>query len=96
MKKFNVNEIQIKAKLNDSGVKQLLDFQIERARKMMKAGAPLGKILPGRLGFELRLIIYGGTRILYRLYNQQSNYYSRPRLRFGDKVWVIWNAIFPR
>lgn len=96
MKKFNVSELQIRANLSDASVKQLLSLQIERARKMLKAGAPLGKILPGRLGLELRLIIYGGTRILYLLHKQEHNYFSRPRLRFIDKVWIVWRGFFPK
>ncbi|MDH5184316.1 MAG: squalene synthase HpnC [Gammaproteobacteria bacterium] len=96
MQKFNVSELQIKAHLSDAGIKQLLTFQVERARKILKAGAPLGKILPGRLGLEMRLIIYGGTRILYRLHQQEHNYFSRPRLRLIDKIWIVWRAFFPR
>ena len=96
MQKFRVTEMHIKANLSDASVKQLLDFQIERARKMLKAGAPLAKSLPGRLGLEMRLIIYGGTRILYRLHQQENNLFSRPRLRLVDKAWIVWRCIFPK
>ena len=41
--------------------------QIERARRMLQAGAPLGRVLPGRLGLELRMIVLGGERILSKL-----------------------------
>ncbi|MDH5360403.1 MAG: squalene synthase HpnC [Gammaproteobacteria bacterium] len=96
MQRCRVTEMQIRGRLSDASVQQLLRLQIDRARKMLKAGAPLGKILPGRLGLEMRLIIYAGTRILYRLHMQSENLFSRPRLRLRDKLWVLWRALFPR
>lgn len=96
MQRCRVTEMHIRGRLSDASMQQLLRLQIERARKMLKAGAPLGKILPGRLGLEMRLIIYAGTRILYRLHMQSENLFSRPRLRLRDKLWVLWRALFPR
>ena len=96
MQRFRVTEMHIRAKLNDASMNQLVQHQVERARKMLKAGAPLGKLLPGRLGFELRLIIYGGTRILFRLHEQKHDNFTRPRLRLVDKAWVIWRSILPK
>jgi len=96
MQRCNVTEMHIRGRLSDASVQQLLQLQIERARKMLKAGAPLGKILPGRLGLEMRLIIYAGIRILYRLHSQSGNQFSRPRLRLRDKLWVLWRALFPK
>jgi len=96
MERHQVSETHIRKQLSDAAIQQLLRQQIERARKILKAGAPLGRILPGRLGLEMRLIIYGGTRILYRLHQQSDNGFTRPRLRFSDKVWVVWRALFPR
>lgn len=96
MQKHHVTEMHIRERLSDAAVHQLLRQQIERARKILKAGAPLGKILPGRLGLEMRLIIYGGTRILYRLHQQSGNYYTRPRLSITDKLWIIWRTLLPK
>ncbi|MBD3669486.1 MAG: squalene synthase HpnC [Gammaproteobacteria bacterium] len=96
MQKYHVTEMHIRNRLSDYSVKRLLDFQIERARKMLKAGAPLATQLGGRIGFELKLIIFGGTRILYRLHNQDGSYFSRPRLRTRDKAWVLWRSLFPK
>jgi squalene synthase HpnC len=96
MNKYHVTELHIRQRLNEYNVKQLLDFEIERARKILKAGAPLATILGGRVGFELRLIIYGGTRILYRLHEQKQDYFSRPRLRLTDKAWIAWRSMFPK
>lgn len=96
MQRCHVTEMHIRGRLSDASLQKLLHLQIERARKMLKAGAPLGKVLPGRLGLEMRLIIFAGVRTLYLLHKQSENYFSRPRLRINDKLWVLWRAIFPR
>ena len=43
--------------------------QIRRVRDMLQASAPLGLVLKGRVGFETRMIIAGGDRILRKLHN---------------------------
>jgi len=96
MDKFRVTELHIRNRLNEFNVKQLIDFEIERARRILKAGAPLATALGGRAGLELRFIIYGGTRILYRLYEQKQDYFSRPRLRLRDKAWIVWRSFLPK
>ncbi len=45
----------------------LLAFEVQRARAMMLEGAPLARALPGRIGWELRLVVLGGLRILERI-----------------------------
>ena len=45
----------------------LMDFQIDRARDLMLRGAPLVHALPGRIGWEIRLTVQGGLRILERI-----------------------------
>jgi hypothetical protein len=39
-------------------------FEVERARALMLSGAPLATRLPGRVGWELRMVVQGGLRIL--------------------------------
>ncbi len=65
-----------------------MQFQVQRARAMMLQGAPLGSILTGRIGLEMRLIIAGGLRILDKLESAQFDMFRhRPVLRPFD--WVI-------
>ncbi len=45
----------------------MMHKQIERARKLLQAGAPLGRALKGRIGLELRMTILGGEAILRKL-----------------------------
>jgi len=44
--------------------RSLMRFEVDRARKLMLSGAPLALRLPGRIGFELRMVVQGGLRIL--------------------------------
>jgi len=67
----------------------LMRFEIERARDMMLAAAPLAKRLPGRIGWELRLVVQGGLRILERLEQAQGDVFRhRPVLRAWD-WWLV-------
>lgn len=67
--------------------------QIERARDWLCAGAPLGRALPGRIGFEMRLIIAGGLRVADRLAAQNARgQQGRARLTPIDWVRMLGRA----
>jgi len=93
MEQYGVSEEDIRNKLTNSASQNLIQFQIQRTRKLMQAGAPIGKVLKGRMGLELRMTIMGGSRILYKLNQQHDDVFSRPRLNKWDIVWIIWKAI---
>lgn len=93
MEQCGVSEDDIRNKVTNPASRKLIEFQIRRALKLMQAGAPLGKVLKGRMGLELRMTIMGGSRILYRLNEQHDDVFSRPRLSKWDIGWVIWKAI---
>ncbi len=88
MARFGVTEVHIAEGCVDAAWQGLMQFQVQRARNMMRDGAPLGTILSGRIGLEMRLIIAGGNRILNKLENAQFDMFrKRPVLRPFD--WVI-------
>lgn len=93
MEQFGVSEDDIRNKVTNSASRKLISQQIRRTAKLMQSGAPLGKVLKGRMGLELRMTIMGGSRILYRLNEQHNDVFSRPRLNKWDIAWVIWKAI---
>jgi len=88
-----VNETYFKNRITDGPMILLMRKQYERAHKLLQGGAPLGKSLKGRFGFEIRLIIAGGSRILLKLNNQTDDVFSRPRLDFHDWLWIFWKAL---
>ena len=88
MARFGVSEADIAEGRADQAWQDLMQFQVQRARAMMKTGAPLGSILGGRIGLEMRLIIAGGNRILSKLENNNYDMFRhRPVLRPHD--WLI-------
>lgn len=88
-----VMEDQFKFHTTNGPMLMLMRKQYQRAHKLLQAGAPLGKKLKGRFGFEIRLIIAGGARILQKLDMQNENVFSRPRLSFFDGLWMFWKAL---
>ena len=89
--RFGVNEAQIEQGVCDAHWHALMKFQADRARAMMLQGAPLGTILGGRIGLEMRMIIAGGLRILDKLESVGYDmFHRRPVLRPYD--WVIMLA----
>lgn len=96
MERFGISERQIAEGRVDGLWQQFMKFQIERARRMLAAGAPLGRALPGRLGLEIRLIILGGERILYKLHETRGEaFHQRPVLRLPDWLYMLRRALLP-
>lgn len=88
-----VNESDFSQQRTDGPMILLMRKQYARAHKLLHSGAPLGKSLKGRFGFEIRLIIAGGSRILLKLDKQTDDVFSRPRLDFNDWLWIFWKAL---
>lgn len=89
--RFGITEAQIAEGRVDAAWRALMAFETERARGMMLHGKPLGTILTGRIGLEMRLIIAGGLRILDKLQAADYDMFNRrPVLRPFD--WVIMLA----
>ena len=65
--RFGVNEAQIAAGRADERWRNLMAFQVGRARALLQSGAPLATRLRGRIGLELKMIVQGGLRITDKL-----------------------------
>ena len=68
-----------------------LGAEIRFARELMMQGAPLVHRLPGRAGWELRLVVQGGLRILDKIEAIDTRV-QRPRLHAPDLLWMVWRA----
>ena len=72
----------------------LMAFQVKRARALMLSGSPLARRLPGRIGWELRLVIQGGLRILECIEaNNYAVFTRRPQLQKRDWAIILWRAL---
>lgn len=66
----------------------------QRARATMQRGAPLVHRLPGRAGWELRLVVQGGLRILDKVDALRGgSLHTRPRLHAWDWCVMLWRAL---
>jgi squalene synthase HpnC len=91
MTRFGVSEEHIAQRRVDGAWRKLVRFEAQRARALMHSGAPLGSILRGRIGLEMRMIIAGGLRILGKLEAADCDMFRRrPVLKPWD--WVIMLA----
>ncbi|OGI48209.1 MAG: squalene synthase HpnC [Candidatus Muproteobacteria bacterium RBG_16_65_34] len=94
MRRAGVDESHIRARRCDPAWRALIDRQIARARELLRAGAPLGRALSGRIGFEMRLILAGGNRVLDKLQQQNARgFLGGARLGPGDWVRIFAKAL---
>lgn len=64
------------------------------ARELMHEGAPLVHRLPGRAGWELRLVVQGGLRILDKIEDLGFDTFSqRPTIGKTDAPVLLWKAM---
>ena len=74
---------------------QLIASRADSARSLMLFGSKLVHQVPGRAGWELRLVVQGGLRILDRI--AALNYATltqRPTLRKWDYAVIVWRALW--
>ncbi len=77
----------------DASARALMAHLVGHARAMMCQGAGLALTLPGRIGWELRLVVQGGWRILEKIEAMNGRtWLSRPRLRAADAWPMLWRA----
>ncbi|MEN9539389.1 MAG: squalene synthase HpnC [Pseudomonadota bacterium] len=74
---------------------QLIRSCVATARATMLRGAPLTKIVPGRAGWELRLVVQGGLRILEKIETlQHATLSQRPKLGRWDVLVMAWRSLW--
>ena len=91
MTHYGISETQIAR--GDTGGRwhEFMNFQVTRTRQYLLSGAPLGRVLKGRLGLEMRMIIQGGDRILGKIENVNYDVFRRrPVLKPHD--WLLMLA----
>lgn len=90
--RFGVTQAHLEQAKVDDAWHALMRFEVARARGLMLSGAPLALRLPGRIGWELRLVVQGGLRILERIEAASYDvFHYRPQLRTSD-----WACMFAR
>ncbi|HYN53877.1 MAG TPA: squalene/phytoene synthase family protein, partial [Methylotenera sp.] len=95
MHAFDITEQQIALELADKRWQQFMQFNLQRVSTLLQAGKPLGCILTGRIGFEMRMIIAGGERIIHKLSKVEGDIFKhRPTLNKWDWLVILIKATF--
>jgi squalene synthase HpnC len=72
----------------------LIAHSVAHARALMLSGAPLVHQVKGRAGWELRLVVQGGLRVLEQVEQLGAGVLvHRPRLHAPDYVRMLWRAL---
>ncbi|MCC6534621.1 MAG: squalene synthase HpnC [Burkholderiales bacterium] len=94
MQAFDVTEADIEKGTMNPNFRALMRFQVERTRSMLHAGASLGRLLPGRIGLEIRMVVAGGDTILQKLIEADFDIFRRrPVLRAADWLSMLYRAM---
>ncbi len=95
MHQHAVPEADILERQQTLNATQLIAACADSARARMLKGAPLVHRIPGRAGWELRLVVQGGLRILDKI--AALNYATlrqRPTLRWWNFSVMLWRAVW--
>ncbi len=93
MQRFAVSEQTIAQASANPAWQALMQFEVQRTRELMLSGSSLACRLPGRVGFELRLVVQGGLRILEKITQQHGDVFlHRPKLNRWDWLVLFWRA----
>lgn len=77
------------------GAGALIAELVAHARALMMQGAPLVHRVPGRMGWELRLVVQGGLRIAERLARRPADaLHHRPVIGPADAPRLLWRSLW--
>ena len=94
LRQFGLSDKNIARKDANASWQKMMRFQCDRARELLHSGGPLGRILPGRMGAELRVIMAGGKRILDKIDTVNGDvFFHRPKMNKWDWLRVAPIAI---
>lgn len=93
LKSHGVDEAQLLDLDSNPNTTNLIAANARHARATMLKGSQLSKGVPGRGGWELRLVVQGGLRILDKIEALNFNTLrQRPRLNAWDVLVMSWRA----
>jgi len=87
---FNESDL---VKPDTQQIAPLIRSLYQRAKELMKQGAPLGADLKGRMGWEVRAMTLGGIATLHQLQQQANDdLLTRPRLTKWTLIKIMINS----
>ena len=93
MQRHGVHDADLLRDADCAPASRMLAALADAAATLMHDGAPLALALPGRAGWELRLVIQGGLRILEKMqFMNHATWRGRPALGKVDFPVLLWRA----
>ncbi len=94
LQRHGVDPASLAQQPDDASTRALTRDLVRWAATLMADGAPLALRLPGRVGWELRLVVQGGLRILEKISAMDhTSIRTRPRLQRSDAPRLLWRAL---
>ena len=92
-RRFGVDPDALLAGRDLDAARPLVAAMVDWARQLLHDGSPLVHAVPGRAGWELRLVVQGGLRILDRIVAMDhGSLHRRPTLAATDYLSMGWRA----
>jgi squalene synthase HpnC len=89
-----VTQAELAACQDSPRARLLVQSLCDWAEGLMREGAPLVRQLPGRAGWELRLVVQGGLHVLEKIRRMDhASLVSRPKLGAADLPVLLWRAL---
>ena len=94
LRAFGLRRDQLAPGADSPALRALVKSLCDWARGLMTEGAPLAPALPGRAGWELRLVVQGGLRILAKIERMDHAALThRPTLTAADGPPMLLGAL---
>ncbi len=92
--RHGVSQATLLAREQTPEATRLIAEQVAWARELMQSGVPLVHRVPGRAGWELRLVVQGGLRILDKIEAMDfATLRERPRITGWDAPLMLARAL---
>jgi len=89
MARFGVSSEEIHAQRRTPGLRELMAFEVERARELLQSGLELGTRVDRRLGREVALFAAGGLAVLDKIAASDFDVAARPTLSRSEKLKLV-------
>ncbi len=97
LRRFKVTEQQIAERRFTNEFKELMKYEVGRARDLFNMGLPLAKLVDKRLGMDIELFTRGGQEILNAIERQGYDVLkSRPAISKSRKLGLVLSAAVRR
>ncbi|HEX7439903.1 MAG TPA: squalene/phytoene synthase family protein, partial [Caldimonas sp.] len=93
--RHHVDPTELRRGVAGPGTRALVAEMVAWSRELMLRGAPLARTVPGSAGWELRLVVQGGLRILEKIERGGcATLERRPALHWYDVPLLLWRALW--